>query len=1006
MKSIKTLLSLAIITLLSAGSLFAQANGSLSGTVTDANGAIVVGAAITVQTATGQRKDVVSNAKGEYSVTGLAPGKYTVKVFANKFELYENTEVVIAAGEKNELFVVLTVGGIVENVDVSLNEQVSTDPANNADATVLKGADLEALPDDPDEMAAYLQALVGASAGPNGGQIYIDGFTGGQMPSRDQIREIRINSNPFSAENDRPGGGRIEILTRPGSEKWRGSVNGNFNDESLNARNPFALNRAPTQQRNFGGNIGGPLKKGRSSFQLDFGHRSNDNSTIINAQVLDPTLNIVSFREDVSQPTKNIRFNPRFDFSINDKNTLIVRYSFNRNTQQNQGLGETSLLSRAYETASREHEFRITETMIINARTVNETRVEYSNNYREQTGDNSVPTINVSQAFTGGGASIGNSFNRNNVWDINNFTNTSFGKNMEHTVKFGVRFRNVSITDRSENNYAGTFAFPGFFLGAGSDPCDLNADSVVSSIEQYRCKIAGQTGALYNPTQFTITTGNPEIAVSRFDTSLFVSDDWKLRPDLLLSLGLRYENQTNISSNFNFAPRLALAWSPGGGGARPPKFVVRGGAGVFYDRFSENLTLQAERLNGTNQLNLLVSANDPDPVRRAAALVLLARPVFTATSVTNVPTAAQIIAALPQSNTIRQVSPTLQAPYTIQGALMFESAIHSKLTFSSALFMGRSLHQLRTRNINAPICPLQVDCVGSLRPDPTAGNINVYESSGTNTQKRLQLGIRSPLSRYVSLNLNYTLGFSKGDTDGAGSAPAYTYDLTGEYGRSGFDSRHSLFVMANFSLPWGINLNTTTNFNTGRPFNITRGVDANGDGFFNERPTFGALAARCSELGLTASFCDVSGFDPTAIIPRNFGQGPSSITVRMGFSKNFGFGKSPEPAGNANRGGGNTGGGGGQMMMGGPGGGGMMRMGGGGGFGGFGGFGRGRKPYNLNISINANNVLNKVNLGNPVGSLTSSRFGQSTGTGGGFGGFGGGGGGGARRIDLGVRFSW
>ena len=1001
MKLIRPLLFLSILCALSAGAVFAQTTGSLSGTVTDVNGAVVVGATVTVIPPSGvqnQRMYTV-NAKGEYSVTGLAPGKYTVKVFANKFELYENAEVEIATGQKNELMVILTVGGIVENVDVANDEQVSTDPGNNADATVLKQADIDALPDDPDEFQAALQALVGGSAGPNGGQIYIDGFTGGQMPSKDQIREIRINSNPFSAENDRPGGGRIEILTRPGSERWRGSVNANFNDESLNSRNAFAANRAPTQQRNFGGNIGGPLKKGKSSFSLDFGHRSNDNSTIINAQVLDPTLNITSFRQDVAQPNKNLRLNPRFDFALNDKNTMIVRYSFNRNTSENQGLGETSLLSRAYESSSREHEFRITETMIVNAKTVNETRFEYSNNYRKQDGDNSIPSINVSSAFSGGGASIGNSFNRNNVWDVNNFTNTSFGQNMQHTVKFGVRLRHVEIVDRSENNYAGTFTFPGFFLTPGStDVCDLNSDSVVSSIEQYRCKLSGQTGARFNPTQFSITTGNPEIGVSRFDASFYVSDDWKLRPDLMLSLGVRYENQTNISSNFNFAPRLALAWSPGAGGAKPPKFVMRGGFGIFYDRFSENLTLQAERLNGENQLNLLVSANDTDPVRRAAAIVLLSQPIFTASGVTNVPTAAQIQAALPQSNTLRQISPTLQSPYMMQGALTFESALTSKLTFSSALFVGRSIHQLRTRNVNAPVCPTQENCVGSVRPDPTRGNINVYESSGTSTQTRLQTSLRANLSRTFSFNINYNLGFSNGDTDGSGSAPSYMYDLSGEYGRSGSDSRHTVFAMANINLPWGINLHTMANFNTGRPFNITRGTDINGDGFFNERPTFAQLATTCNERGLTASFCDLSGYDPAAIIPRNFGEGPSSFTVRMGLSKTFGFGKSPEPAAQSGAGGG----GGPQMvMMGGTGGGGgMMR----GGFGGFGG--GGRKPYNLNISINANNAFNKVNLGNPVGSISSSRFGQSTSTGGGFGGFGGGGGGSNRRVDLSMRFSW
>jgi len=276
MKFIRPLFLLGIISMLAVSSAFAQANGSLAGTVTDANGAIIVGATVSALSATGAKKDYISNSKGEYTINSLAPGKYTVKAIAPKFGLYENTEVVITAGEKNEMFIVLTVAGIEENVDVSVNEGVNNEPENNKDATVLKDKDIEALPDDPDEMQAALQALAGAAAGPNGGQIYIDGFTGGQMPTKDQIREIRINSNPFSAEYDRIGFGRVEILTRPGSDKFRGSLNGSFNDESLNSRNPFALNRAPTQSRNFGGNYSGPLKKGKASFNVEINNRQND----------------------------------------------------------------------------------------------------------------------------------------------------------------------------------------------------------------------------------------------------------------------------------------------------------------------------------------------------------------------------------------------------------------------------------------------------------------------------------------------------------------------------------------------------------------------------------------------------------------------------------------------------------------------------------------------------------------------------------------------------------
>ena len=1000
MKFIRTLFLVGLISALSAGAAFAQGLGSVAGQVTDALGAIVVGATVTAVAADGKQKQATTNGRGEYSIPALIPGKYTVKAIATKFGLYENTEIIVNAGAKTDLIVILTVSGVDETVDVNNANQVSTDTENNKDATVISGKDLDALPDDPDELAAALQALAGGAAGPNGGQIYIDGFTGGQMPTKDQIREIRINSNPFSAEYDRPGSGRIEILTKPGSDKWRGSLNGSFNDESLNSRNPFALNRAATQQRNYGGSISGPIRKGKSSFSLDINNRDNDNNTIINAQILDPGFNIVGFRRDVRLPTKRFTIAPRFDFAINDKNTMVVRYSFAHITSNNLGISETSLPSRAYSSSSRENELRVTETMIINPKTVNETRFEYTDNLRKQTGDNSIPTINVSSAFTGGGASIGLSFNENKTWELNNFTSTSLGKSMHHSLKVGGKLRRVSITDRSENNYAGTFTFPGFFLvPPATDACDINNDFVVSSIEQYRCKVNGTAGTRYNPTQFTLTTGNPVATVSQLDGALFASDDWKVRPDLLVSIGLRYEDQSNIHSTFNFAPRLGIAWSPGAGGAKQPKFVFRGGAGIFYDRFNENNTLQARRFNGTNQLSLFVSANDPDPVRRATAINLLAQPVFTLNGVTNVPTAAQILTALPQSNTIRGISPVLEAPYTMQAVFSVERALNSKLTLATTFVLGRSLHQLRTRNVNAPVCPLQINCTGSLRPQPTLGNINIFESSGTSNQTRLNLNLRANISPKISVFANYGLGFVKSDTDFGGS-PAYTYDLSGEYGRASQDIRHNFFLFGNFVLPWGVSISPHINISSGRPFNITRGVDSNGDGFFNERPTFADLQARCSELRLTNSFCDVTGNSLTAIIPRNYAQGPRSITVNTSIRKNFGFGKSAQAVGGGGNGrgapGGGHGGEGPMVMIAGPGGGGRP------------GGGDVRKPYNLSVGMEIQNLFNIVNLSNPISSLNSSRFGQSTSTGGGFGPFGGGGGGGGpnRRITLNMRFNW
>ena len=355
--------------------------------------------------------------------------------------------------------------------------------------------------------------------------------------------------------------------------------------------------------------------------------------------------------------------------------------------------------------------------------------------------------------------------------------------------------------------------------------------------QQYIGNIQGLNGERYAPTQFSITIGNPEQKVSRTDYGLFVTDDWRVSPALTLSFGLRYENQTNISDNMNFAPRFSFAWSPGAGGARPPKTVFRGGFGVFYDRFSESLTLQAQRFNGSEQLNLVVNSRDPDPVRRAASIALLQQAVFTVDGVSNVPTGDQILAVLPQSNTIRTISPELQSPYTMQAMFGVERQLPFRSNLSLFYVTARTNHVLRLRNINAPICPAQENCLNSPRPIPEAGNIYQYESSGVSNQNQIILNFRSMISQSISLFGNYRYGFSNSNADGSGSFPAYSYDLDGEYGRSGGDIRHNFFISGNISLPYQFSLSPFIIMNSGRPFNITRGLDLNSDSLTTERPS-------------------------------------------------------------------------------------------------------------------------------------------------------------------------
>ncbi|MGI8883757.1 MAG: carboxypeptidase regulatory-like domain-containing protein, partial [Pyrinomonadaceae bacterium] len=808
MKFIKSLFTIGIISLFISSTVFAQRTGSLRGQIADTLGSVIVGANIIAVSADGKEKTTTSNQRGEFTISGLAPGTYIIRVSAPRFAFYENAAVEVAAGGQDELNVILTVEGVEEQVEVASGNEVSTDPNNNAGATVLSEAELAALPDDPDELEAALQALAGPSAGPNGGQIYIDGFTGGRLPPRESIREIRINSNPFSAEYDRLGFGRIEILTKPGSDKWRGQAFFNFGDARLNSRNPFALNRAPSQRRFYGGNISGPIQKGKSSFFFDITNREDDSNAVVNALILDPSLNFANFNEEFQVPSRRLSISPRFDYQINQNNTLVARYGYTRNSVENRGISETSLPSRAFNVENTEHEFRLTETMIINPKTVNETRFQYEVKRSEQVGDNSIPTISVPSAFTGGGSQIGLSFNRANSYELQNYTTTALGKNSQHSLKFGIRLRGISLKDRSENNFGGTFTFPGLPEVRRDSTCNPLTDSTcivslaVSPLEQYRQNLLGNTDPRFNPTQFSLSAGEPLADVSQTDVGLFVTDDWRFNQSLTLSFGLRYENQTNIKDNMNFAPRFSFAWSPGAGGARVPKTVFRGGFGVFYERFSENLSLQANRFNGVNQLNFLVSANDPDPIRRQSAIGLLDQPVFSLNGVTNVPTAAQIQSFLPSSSVVRTIADDLQSPYTIQTAFSVERQLPSRTTLSVSYIGAKTTHLLRARNINAPICPLQINCLNAPRPDPTTGNIYQYESSGVVKQNQLVVGVRSTLSAKFSLFGNYRLGFANGDSDGAGSFPAYSYDLTDEYGRSSFDIRHNLVLGGNFTMPW------------------------------------------------------------------------------------------------------------------------------------------------------------------------------------------------------------
>ncbi|HEX8475102.1 MAG TPA: carboxypeptidase regulatory-like domain-containing protein [Pyrinomonadaceae bacterium] len=1036
-----------------------QATGGLRGQVTDEFGGVIVGANVSVVDANGVEKSDTTDADGNFSINGLAPGRYIVRVVAGGFALYENAEVDVVAGRREALNIKL--GVALEKEEVVVAGEAPLDATNNADAIVLKGKDLEALPDDPDDLAAALTALAGPSAGPSGGQIYIDGFTGGRVPPKEAIREVRVNQNPFNAENDQPGFGRVDILTRPGMDKFRGSASFGFNDESLNSRNVFVSNRSDFQSRLYSLNLSGPVISKKASFFVDFQRRDEDDNDVVNARVLDPlTFEETPFVTAILTPRRFTTFSPRFDYAFNQNHTLIARYSYTKSSNLT-GVGGFNLPSRAFDTAFRQHMIQLTETAIVNPQVINETRFQFTDNRRESNGDIGLPAVQVLDAFTSGGSQVLSSVDEKR-WELQNYTTAT--KN-NHVIRFGIRLRGVKFTDIAENNFGGTFVFAGGAapqLDAANnvvtvpDPDSPTGTRVVTeqltSTDRLRRTLRLQSlGFSFadiiarggGPTQFTINGGNPEASVSQVDFGGFIQDEWRLRPNFSLTLGLRYETQSNISSKYNFAPRLFFAWAPGGtstgtlsgpfggGGAGQPKFVIRGGFGMFYDRFNESGTLQANRFDGQNQARFFLTGD---------ALGGIGNVFFNADgTVSNQPSFDDLDLSVAQQQTRTVVADNLQAPYGMLAAIQVERQLPYGFTVFGVLFSFRQRHAFVLRNINAPLPG--TFRLGEANDDVqrpfgnSVGDIYQYESSGTFNDVRGFLGIRNQLRNGLSIFANYQTGKARSNTDcifgNLGQCfPADSYNLAADYGRVSFFPRHRFILGGSLAIPkLNISLNPFVIASTGNFFNITTGQDNNGDRIFRDRPAFADAQTVPEDLRVTpyGNF-DINPKPGQTIIPRNYGEGPSFFSFNLGISRTIGFGDVPgaranaAPPAAAPQGGGRggaasaagprVGGGapGGQRGAAGGGGGGQ-RGGGGGGGGGFGGPGGGgggnpEKRYNLTMSLNIQNLFNRTNLGLPNGNLSSPFFNQSLTTVGGFGGPGGGAAQGNRRITAQLRFNF
>jgi Carboxypeptidase regulatory-like domain/TonB dependent receptor len=930
-------LSLAALLLLLCGRLSpaAQAQtGSIHGTVADPSGAVVPSASITLTSQGSASKFALSGGDGAFLFDSLESGSYSISASAEGFAPFDSPAVQVVAGRSTLQNIALQMPVETQNVTVSdQGMSVDTSADNNASSMVIKGKDLDALSDDPDELQSELTALAGAAAGPNGGQIYIDGFTGGQLPPKSSIREIRINQNPFAAQYDKLGYGRIEILTKPGTDKLHGSFMMNGNDSAFNSLNPFVTSEPSYYSTFLMGSVGGALSKTSSWFGSVF-RRDNQSNSIVNAELLNASGNPYNYSAAVANPQTRLDFSPRFDFQLGSKNTLTVRYSLDRQTSTNSGVSLFALQSQAYNTSGMENTVQLSDTQVLSDHIVNETRFQFTGDRNNQAAQNSDPAVIVQGAFTGGGNTIGVNRDDQNRFELQNDTIVSMGT---HAINFGTRLR--------------------FTRDASYSTAGFNGQYIYSSLNAYKTN---------TPTEYDVTAGTGTAAVNYFDLGVFYQDDFKIRPNLTLSYGLRYESQNDIGDHSDFAPRFSFAWAPAAHGTNQAKTVIRGGYGWFFDRFDESNILQSIRENGITQQQYIIK-----------------NPTF----YQNAPSISQLASSSTAANTIYTIAPNLKAGVNMQAALGVEHQFGKVATLAATFINSRGVHQDYTDNVNAFI-PSTYDAATGTGTRPNGINENIYQfqSGGVYNQNQVMLNYTVRAKR-ISLFGFYMLNFANADTSGAGYFPSNQTNPSADYGRANFDVRNRFLLGGNLQAPFGISISPMLVTNSGAPFNITIGQDLNGDNQFNDRPAY-ATAASTDVLQTSNGAFDLDPAWDQTRIPYNVGTGPGQFSMNLRVSKALGIG--PKLTGTAGASSGGFGGG--------PGGGGPPPGGGPGG-GGHGGLGPGglsgssgpprldqaaTRRYSLNFTAMARNVFNNVNLAQPVGVLESPLFGKSNALAGGF----------------------
>ncbi|MBA3270157.1 MAG: TonB-dependent receptor [Acidobacteria bacterium] len=777
---------------------FAQAQSSLRVTVRDETEAALIHATVTLTDPLGVPREMLVDEAGVAAVDALMPGTYRIAVAADGFRGFAGPLVL-----KRGLNAAVATLTVAMREDVFVNDISADSRRDNGFSTTLSKEDIDALSDDPEEMAEQLAQMAGPGA-----QLFIDGFRGGRLPPKDQIQQIRFNTNSYSAEYHEAGMVRVEVITKPGMGNWRGMMNFGFRDDSLNATNKFATSRGPEQQKRFMVNFQGPVAKGKTGLSI-----AVDGNMSYDAQTIVATTPNGEINDQVRRPVEGMNATVRLEQSLGPTSQIRAEYSRRENARSNLGVGDFDLTERAYSTDTITDALRVRNTRTIGKSVFSELKFEATRSENVSASASSLPTLRVLDAFTAGGAGQAGARQGRQFSVAQNFDFTI----AKHSVRAGVQVDGGWWDSTQQSNGNGTFTF--------------------STLDDF---LTGR------PRTYTRRVGDPNVSYSQYEAGWYIQDDFRLRKNLNVSLGVRQEVQTHLDDKWNLAPRAAFTY-----GLR--KGNVRGGYGIFYDWLDSNTYEQTVRVDGTHQIDeVIINPSYPN------------LEVGTGTSL-----AASRI----------QLGPQLTQPTIHQASLGYERPFGDWGTFRTDYMWTRAHDTLRATNVNAPL--------NGIRPDAMAGNVTEIDSTGRRASDRVSVGmmLRVPSRRGLMGNITYQYGSVRNVADSPLMLPSDSTNPDADWGPSSMDIRHRVFFMFNTPLPYGLRGSLQTQYSSAPPYSVTTGRDENGDTVFNDRPAgVGRNGARGASqwnvnLRLTRSINlgGLGGDGPTMLggpPPANMQQGP------------------------------------------------------------------------------------------------------------------------------------